>query len=342
MKRVWCDDEKKVIMNDFHLLPTSGHAGMRRMVNNIKKYYFWPNMECLKCQKQKHFLPTKQPMAITTTAESAFDKVYLDIVAPLAKDYFNFSYILKIQCELSKFVEAYPIENKDRLTVSKAFVQNFILKYGIPREIATDRGTEFINSTMKEVCKLLKINQINSTAYHHESIGALENSHKSLNAFLRIQTDNDPRYWSQWVPYWCFSYNTTVHSETRYSPFELVYGKICNIPSNLCSSVVEPVYNIENYAKEVKFRLQKAQQEAKLSLIHSKHLRKIRYDSYVKPVMYKKGDQLLLKNDCNSNKFDNVYLGPFIVIEDLSPNVKILQDGKEDIIHKNRTKPFYS
>lgn len=249
---------------------------------------------------------------ITTTAESAFDKVYLDIVGPLARVYFNFSYILTIQCELTKFIEAYPVESKDSITVAKAFVQNFILRYGIPRQVATDRGTEFINSTMNEVCKLLNINQINSTAYHHESIGSLENSHKSLNAFLRIQTDNDPRYWSQWVPYWCFSYNTTVHTETQYSPFELIYGKQCNIPSNLCSSVIEPVYNLDNYAKNLKFRLQKAQQDVKSNLLESKIVRKKRYDTYLKPVTYNKGDKLLLKNDGSNNKFDNIYLGPFI------------------------------
>ena len=35
--RIQDKDEIRVILNDFHLLPTSGHAGIRRMVNNIKK-----------------------------------------------------------------------------------------------------------------------------------------------------------------------------------------------------------------------------------------------------------------------------------------------------------------
>lgn len=38
-------DDRRVILNDFHLLPTSGHAGIRKMLNNIKKYYFWPGLE---------------------------------------------------------------------------------------------------------------------------------------------------------------------------------------------------------------------------------------------------------------------------------------------------------
>lgn len=349
IKRILNDDDKRVILNDFHLLPSSGHAGMRRMLNNIKKYYFWTNMDddvrkfvkkCEKCQKQKHSLHTKEPMTITTTAESALDKIFLDIVGPLDKDYDNKSYILTLQCELSKYVEAYPLECKDSVSVAKALVDNFILRYGIPKAIGTDRGSEFISTTMREVCKLLNIDQISSTAYHHESIGSLENSHKSLNAFLRIQCDNDPRYWSQWLPYWCFSYNITVHTETHYTPYELVFGKKCNLPSNLKTDHVEPFYNSENYPLELKYRLQTAHLDARNNLIKSKQVRKCNYDSYLKPVIYKTGDLLLVRNE-TGNKFDDVYLGPFKVLGDLSPNVKILRNGKEDIVHKNRTKPYY-
>lgn len=34
--RITDRDTKIVILNDFHLLPTSGHAGVNRMLNNIK------------------------------------------------------------------------------------------------------------------------------------------------------------------------------------------------------------------------------------------------------------------------------------------------------------------
>ena len=175
------------------------------MVKNIKKYYFWPRLQndvakfikkCDNCQKQKHSKHVKQPMVITSTANTSFQKIYLDIVGPIEKDINDFSYILTLQCELSKFVEAFPLKSKDAVTVAKTFVENFILRYGIPDEIATDRGTEFINSTMREVCKLLNINQLQSTAYHHESIGALENLHKLLGSYLRMQTKTQNSCWS--------------------------------------------------------------------------------------------------------------------------------------------------
>lgn len=350
VQRVTNKDDIRVIINDFHLLPTSGHAGIRRMLNTIKKYYFWPNMErdiqnfvkkCHKCQTQKYSTYIKEPMVVTTTAHTAFEKIFLDIVGPLDRDrYNNYSYILNIQCELSKFVVACPLVTKSANEIAKNFVENFILKYGVPTSIATDRGAEFINTTMSEVCKLLHVNKLQSTAYHHESIGALENTHKQLGAFLRIQCNNYPDTWSTWLPYWCFSYNTSVHSATNYTPYELVYGKKCNLPSNL-STIVEPLYNHDSYPLQLKYRLQVSQNDARKNLIKTKIIRKVNYDSNINPIIYKPNDQILLKEEIG-NKLSPIYSGPYVVIRDLSPNVEIIKKGKIDLVHKNRTKLYCS
>jgi hypothetical protein len=297
VRKIIDSDEKTFILQDYHLLPTSGHAGVRRMVNNIKRKYFWPRLEddvrnfvrkCSKCQIMKHSPAIKQPMVITTTAESALDKIYLDIVGPLDKDIDGNVYILTLQCELSKYVEAYAIPSKDTVTVAKAFVNNFILRYGIPKAISTDRGTEFMSLIMLEVCKLLHIDKQYSTAYHHQSLGALENSHKTLRNFLRIQCEENIDTWGQWLPFWCFAYNNTVHTSTSYAPFELVYGKQCVLPSRLNNNIVEPVYNIDNYVIELRYRIQLANKDAREKLILDKHKRKLSYDQNAKSIVYEK------------------------------------------------------
>lgn len=348
VRRINNKDEKTIILNDYHLLPTSGHAGVRRMVNSIKSKYYWPSLDndvrnyvknCKKCQTMKYSRTTKEPMVVTTTATSAFEKVFIDIVGPLDTDSDGYTYILTVQCELSKYVEAYPLHRKDTVSVARALVNNFILRYGIPKIIASDRGTEFISSTMEEVCKLLQIEKIHSTAYHHESIGALENTHKHLAAFLRIQCDEHPETWSQWLQFWCFSFNTVIHSETKYSPYELVFGKPCNLPSNL-KNCIEPLYNPYDYALELKYRLQVAQNDARKNLIESKIKRKCNYDKNMNPVTYKKDDLILLKNE-TAKKLEKLFKGPFKVVEDLGANVKIIKENnKTDIVHKNRTKLF--
>ncbi|KAH9632155.1 hypothetical protein HF086_006589, partial [Spodoptera exigua] len=274
---------------------------------DIKNYV----QKCEKCQKEKYSRYTKEPMTITTTATEAFQKIFMDVVGPLERDEENFSYILTIQCELTKYIEAYPMKTKSTKEVAEKFVNNFILRFGIPEIIATDRGTEFISTTFQEVCNLLHINKLTSTAYHHQSIGALENSHKSLGTYLRIQTDNHSGHWSKWIAYWCFAYNTSVHTETKFTPFELVFGKQANLPSNLTIHP-EPIYNHESYPLKLKYRLQLSQTEARENLIKSKMIRKIKYDKNCNPVVYKPNDKVLIKNE-NRNKLTSIYSGPYIV-----------------------------
>lgn len=347
IKRVEMQDEKEFILNDYHLLPTAGHAGVRRMINNIRRSFYWPELErdvrqfiqkCEKCQKMKYGRNTIQPMVVTTTATSAFEKIFLDIVGPLDKDLEGNSYILSIQCDLSKFVEVYPLPNKESKTVARALVNNFILRFGIPNTILTDRGTEFMSSTMTEVCKLLGIEKLNSTSYHHQTIGSLENSHKHLGAYLRTQCDKYPEAWSHWLPYWSFTYNNTVHTITKYTPHELVFGKPSNIPCRV-SATVEPLYNPNDYCLELKYRLQLACKDARENVIKNKQLKKCSYDKKIYPVMYKNGDKLLIRNE-NASKLDQLFEGPYTVIEDLEPNVKIDKNGKIDVVHKNRTKLY--
>lgn len=87
--------------------------------------------------------------------------------------------------------------------------------------------------------------------------------------------------------------------------------------------------------------MQVSQQEARNNLIKSKIVRKSKYDKNVNPIMYKKDDLVLIKNE-NRHKMDPLYLGPYTVIRDLAPNVEISKDGKLDVVHKNRAKLFTS
>ena len=99
----------KLILNDYHLRPTAGHAGIKRTLNIIKQKYFWKGMKqdvtdfiksCYQCQKYKAINNEKTPMTVTTTAGTAFEKKNLDLVGPLIPSE-GFEYILATQRELT-------------------------------------------------------------------------------------------------------------------------------------------------------------------------------------------------------------------------------------------------
>lgn len=338
------EKEKNKILNDFHIGKTAGHVGINRMFNTIRKYHYWKGMKadvesfvnkCILCKKAKHHNPVKQPLTVTTTANHAMEKLFLDLVGPLPTDHHGREYILTVQCELSKYIIAEPISNKRADTVAKAFIENVILKHGVPMTIATDRGTEFIAQVMKDVAELLGIEKLTSTAYHHESIGALENAHKTLGNFLRVSINDKPFTWSEWIPFWTFMYNTTVHSSHNYTPFELMYGRKCNLPSTI-QTTPEPLYNFSDYAKELKYRMQVAHRDVNEKLLRNKTTLSNKSVEKGKVIIFEKGQKVFLRKH-DTTKLDMINEGPYEVIQDLGPNILIKKKDKIEAVHKNRT-----
>ena len=80
---------------------------------------------------------------------------------------------------------------------------------------------------------MLRIRKIQTTAFHPESNGGLERSHRVLAEYLRHYVREDQTNWDDWIPYAVYVHNTTVHTSTAYTPFELVYRFKSEVPSAL-------------------------------------------------------------------------------------------------------------
>ena len=207
----------------------------------VRAQYHWPNMKqeiqtyvkkCRSCQVNKVLTPRRKvPMEITTTAEHPFEKCFMDVVDPMPISQGNNKYILTFQDDLSKYVVAIPIHQQDAETIAKAFVEKMVLIYGTPRILQTDRGANFVSEVFRATCKILRIKKIQSTAFHPESQGIIERSHRVLAEYLRHYVDEDQANWDQWVCFAAYAYNTTKHSATGFTPFELLFGRLSTLPS---------------------------------------------------------------------------------------------------------------
>lgn len=94
-------------------------------------------------------------------------------------------YILTFEDNLTKFMDCYPMPNQEANTISRIFYDEIISRYRIPEILLTDQGANFTSEVFKRVCKLLKIEKIQTTAYRPQSNGALERSHRSLVEYLK-------------------------------------------------------------------------------------------------------------------------------------------------------------
>jgi hypothetical protein len=301
--------------------------------------------KCTKCQLNKTLRPKrKAPMETTSTARRPFEKCALDVVGPITETKSGNKYILTFQDDLTKFLVAIPIPQQDAETVAKEFVLNIVLKFGAPAQVLTDQGSNFLSDLFKSTCKLLKIRKIQTTAFHPESNGSLERCHRVLTEYLRHYVREDQTNWDEWIPYAVYVYNTTVHTTTAYTPFELVYGFRSEVPSAL-REIPEVQYNYENYLTELSGRLQSAHEVARQKLISSKEKSKECYDKNSEPFEIQIRQKVLLFDETvrrgRSKKLSPQYIGPYEVLAVDGVNVTIKKGRTTQKVHVNRIRPFY-
>lgn len=340
-------NEQKEIVEKLHTHPVlGGHCGIKRLYNKIRTRYYWAKMkktvsDCVKncndCMLNKVRTKTKEPMAITDTPQRAFDVVVIDTVGPIRGSNNGNVYILTMICDLTKYLITTPIQDKSAKTVARAMIENFILIYGIMKIIKTDRGTEYSNELMKEICDIMEIEHRMSTSHHHETVGSIERSHRTMNEYLRAYVTEKSTDWEVFIKYFTFCYNITNSGafDNNYSPYELVYGRIANLPEKIKSGV-SPVYNMENYAKEMRYRLEKAYEGAREILIKTKERNKKQYDKNKRECKVKIGDKIIMEKqpyDKHRNKYD----GPFIIETMEGENVTVRDKANKEMkMHKNR------
>ena len=93
-----------------------------------------------------------------------FEKVAFDILT-LVKTTQGNHYILMIVDQFTKWTEAIALPNHTAKTVAEAFMVNWICRFGTPRELHSDRGTEFTSQVMTALYDLLEVKKTQTTSY---------------------------------------------------------------------------------------------------------------------------------------------------------------------------------
>lgn len=346
-------DEISEIIKLHHDSPLGAHFGYNKTFNRIRQYYTWPRMSadikfyvknCTICQKAKAQGATKAPMEIVTTAKSSWENISIDLVGPLTETYKSNKYLLTVEDQLSKWLIAIPVPNQEAETVAKALILEVFLIYGAPLSLLSDQGANFMSKLFAAMCKFWKIKQHRTTPYHPQTNGMLERSHFFLKNYLRCYTNKEPKNWDVWAKFACFAYNTTPHTATKLSPYELVFGRKPNLPAGM-SGTPDIRYSYDNYLADLKHKLQTANKIAHDNLSLAKLRSKHYYDRNAVTTTYNVGDMVLLK--ANHSKIGQPlvekWAGPFLVTEVPSRQGTIIKiKNKNKRYHNNLLKPYHN
>ena len=101
-----------------------------------------------------------------------------------------------------KWPEAFALRNSTAETVVNCLI-DLTSRVGVPQEILTDNGTNFVSKVVKQFCQTTGVHQIRTSPYHPETDGMVECFNSTLKRLLRKLTQNDKVEWDKCLPFYC-------------------------------------------------------------------------------------------------------------------------------------------
>ena len=153
----------------------------------------------------------------------------MDIVGPLPESH-GHSYLLTATDRFTRWLEAIPIPNMETSTVARAYLQNWVARFGIPRQMTSDRGRQFISELWSAMSNLLGTELHHTTAYHPQANGLIERSDRDLKASLKCRLSGPN--WVDELPWVLLGLRTVPKEDLGTSSAELVYGNPLAVPGD--------------------------------------------------------------------------------------------------------------
>ena len=339
---------------------SGGHLGVCKTYSKISENFFWPGLKqtivdfirtCHTCQlsgKPNQRIP-KAPLNPIPVAGEPFEKVLIDCVGPLPKTKKGNQYILTLMCPVTRYPEAFPLKKINAQNIANTLLK-FFTQVGLPKEIQSDRGSNFTSDLFKNVLKELDITQTLSTAYHPESQGALERFHQTIKAMLRKFCNSSISDWDDGLPLMLFAIRESVQESLGYSPFELLYGRQVRGPLKVLKNQwyqetpEYPKQTVNQYIDNLKQKLKTVRSIALENLRKSQTKMKLKYDQKVKVREFKAGDEVLLYLPIPGAPLSHKFQGPYIVSHRLNKlNYVVFTPDRrkqQQLVHINLMKKY--
>lgn len=230
---------QRELINEAHSIPISGHLGYKKIMDKLQHKYYWKNMcvdiirfinSCEICQ-QKNRPIKRQGYLKPIVATYPFEIVSTDVIGPYPSSNNGNRFIVVALDLFSKWAITKAIPDQTARTIATFLEEDVFCKYGSPKYLLSDNGSAYVSRLLNEHAKLYKVNQRFTCPYSPEGNGGAERLNRTIQNMLSkyvsiFNHDN----WDVHLPQCTFAYNSTKHSTTHKSPFEITFGRIPDMP----------------------------------------------------------------------------------------------------------------
>ena len=326
---------RREVIDEFH---KQCHAGYKSTTRNLAQIFHWPKMKsdirtfvrhCEPCQRAKVIRTGQTPLSMIGMPKSRFSTLHMDLVGPLPP-YDGYTHLLTIIDRFSRYLVAVPLRSTKTNAVLYAFMVHWIMHFGLPLELITDRGSQFTSHACENFTKFFGVYHHTSCAYKPTTNGAIERSHRMLKDSLRAIEARD---WPRRVPMLVLAWNNCLREDSNYTPAQIAFGSAMRLPCNAFEEVEETE---PSDAMIEAFMAEMAELRARASHPHIRN----RYQQFVADALEGCGS-VWIRNETRVGLQDNYY-GPFPVVARNDYNMVIrLPNGDEDCVNRSRCKPAY-
>ena len=233
---------RRELYRQLHELRTAGHLGIRKTYQKLKSRFYWPNMKidiqrwckyCKSCAQNKTLFGKRQANLRQMLSGNPMDRIAIDFLGPLPRTEKGNEYILVASDYFTKWVECFALPDMRAETTADTLVTQFFCRFGVPRILHSDQGSNFESILFKEMCRLFEIDKTRTTPYHPRSDGMVERFNRTIQQMLRAFVNDRRSDWDEHLPYLCMAYRSTEHASTGFTPNMLMLGRESSLPFDL-------------------------------------------------------------------------------------------------------------
>jgi len=332
------------------------HPGFQKLYETMREKFYWPLMystlqeyvaTCAECQLTKRSVGLHPAPLQNLPVLNPGDMWITDVLGPFPPDSEDNRYALVCIDSCSMWPEILLLKTCDAQSTANALYSHIFCRYGIPMYLTSDRGTNYTSKLMDCLCKLCKIEQCFSTAYHHATAGRAEQFMSTILKTIRLYCKNDSD-WSSYVDSVLLSYRALKTTSTHLSPYEVLFARQMRLPID--TTVIKDLDtspDVDTYLQHILPKIELSRTIAKENHVLANEESKLYYDKNARYPTYSIGDRVLLQNDVLKpgvcRKLRKRYIGPFVVVrvcENYNFELQNCKSGKVQIVHANRLRPF--